>query len=307
MPAGMDPDVKKLLQPLMLDAGMPQFELAWNITNRAFEDSSGLNDLMRAGQDTRQIRTAADADMKAARSMTRVDDMKKQFQIFFDNTLYSLAFIARYLMSSEDVGKLFGQSAGKLWGDLGTPEMKMQEDMARMQQANMMMQQSIMLNRQYRQMPPRFDSQGFSIVQPPPPITTPEDIEMQMGPPTIVTMDDWINSANRQIVAGSMRSIDHDAQVDNLNMFFSALAPVIGPTPGGMSMIASAFFEYAKLNRYSAEFQAAAKMYQQTVQMAMMAPPMPGPTPAEPPKGNPTKPTEPPSQGVAPAQAGQFQ
>lgn len=305
MPNGMDPDVKKLLQPLMLDAGMPQFELAWNITNRAFEDSTGLNDLMRAGQDSRQIRTAADADMKAKRSMTRVDDMKKQVQVWFDGILYSLAFVARYLMSSEDVGKLFGQEAGKLWGDLGTPEMKMQEDMARMQQANMMMQQAVMQAQSAMMMAP--PPMPGMMPPAPPPIPTPEDIETQMGPPAVVTMEDWINSATRQIVAGSMRTVDHDAQVDNLNMFFSALAPVIGPTPGGMTMIADAFVEYARLNRYSAEFQNSAQAYAQTIKQAMMMPPMPAPTPAEPPRGNPSKPTDAPSQGVAPATAGQFQ
>ncbi len=291
IPPGVDPDVKKLLQPLMLDAGMAEFDRAWAITNRALEDAIGLNDLMRSGQDTRQIRTAEDAQLKATRSMSRVEDMQKQFRVFFNQVTESLAFIARYLMSSEDISKLFGPQAGALWADIGNAEMKEQDNMIRMQQANMMMQQAIMQSQQ---------EIAMGMMPTPPP--TPEQIEEQLGPPRVIVMEDWINSASREIEASSMRVIDQEAQVENLNLFFSALAPIIGPGPGGLQMIAAAFAEFASLNRYSQSFQNAAKLYQKTVIESLMMPPM-----LPPPGGNPSKPSEQPDQGVAAASAGQFQ
>ena len=140
IPNGMtDPDIRKMLQSLTMDTDMPGFEKAWGIISRAFEDGCGLNDLMRAGQDTNQLRTAADVDFKKQRSMTRVDDMGKQFQVFFDSVLYSLAFTARFLMQPEDVGRLFGEQAGTLWSILGDEQMQQQDEMRRMQAANGMM------------------------------------------------------------------------------------------------------------------------------------------------------------------------
>ena len=198
IPNGMtDPDVRKLLQSLTMDTDMPGFEKAWGIINRAFEDGCGLNDLMRAGQDTNQLRTAADVDFKKQRSMTRVDDMGKQFQVFFDSVLYSLAFTARFLMQPEDVARLFGEEAGKIYGILGDEQMQQQDEMLRMQAANGMMQQSLM---EAQGMMEQATMATGQVPLEPPPIKTPEQIEAELGPPQIVTMDDWIHSARRQIV-----------------------------------------------------------------------------------------------------------
>jgi hypothetical protein len=139
-----DPDVRKYFQSLKLDAGIDEFDRAWAVINRAFEDGSGLNDLMRSGQDANQLRTAADVDFKSKRSMSRVDDMKRQFHVFFCHVMESLSFVARFLLTPEDIGKFFGKDAGAVWGRLGTPEMKAQEDMQRMQMKQMAMQQAMM-------------------------------------------------------------------------------------------------------------------------------------------------------------------
>jgi hypothetical protein len=288
MPNGMtDPDVRKLLMPMVMDTDMPGFEKAWGITNRAFEDATGLNDLMRSGQDTNQLRTAADVDFKKSRSMTRVDDMGKQFQVFFDSVVYSLAFTARFLMRPEDVARLFGQNAGALWGELGDDAMKQQDGMIRMQMANQKMQQSLMQAQGMMQQAVQMTGQ---VPTTPPPMPTPEQIETDLGPPRIVTMDDWIHSASRQIVAGSMRTIDHNAQIDNLNFYFQTMASVVQATPPGQA------------NRYDADAIAAAEQYkaqmeqisQFQTQMMLNPPPMPG---APAPGGNPSQPGPEPSQG----------
>jgi hypothetical protein len=230
--------------------------------------------------------------------------MKRQFHVFFCHVMESLSFVARFLLTPEDIGKFFGKDAGAVWGRLGTPEMKAQEDMQRMQMKQMAMQQAMMQAQQMMMAPPM---PGMMPPQPPP---MPDDkaLEDQLGPPQIVVMEDWIHEAARNIVAGSMRTMDHDAQVSNLNMFFSALAPVVGPTPGGMEMIASAFVEFSKLNRYSTEFQAAAQKYlTTTMTMAMMPPPMPPPEDGQSDGPNPTKPREEAPQGQANAVGGQGQ
>lgn len=308
MPSGMtDPDVRKLLQPLVTDTDMPGFEKAWGITNRALEDSIGLNDLIRTGQDANQLRTAADVEFKATRSLTRVDDWAKQFHLFFNDVVYSLAFTARYLMGPEDIARLFGDKAGALWGSVGDDTMKQSDEMERMQKANMAMEQAIGQSQQMMDQAIQMTGQVPTV---PPPMPSPEEIETNLGPPLVVTMDDWIHSATREIVAGSMRPIDHEAQVSNLNFYFQSMAPVVQSTPPGQEMNAKMLELFMKLNRYDADAVAAASNYAQQMiaisqmqvqQMLAPPPPMPGPG------ANPAKPSPEPTQGKEQAAMGQQQ
>lgn len=309
IPNGMtDPDVRKLLQSLTMDTDMPGFEKAWGIINRAFEDGCGLNDLMRSGQDTNQLRTAADVDFKKSRSMTRADDMGKQFQVFFDSVLYSLAFTARFLMYPEDMARLFGPPAGQLWGIIGDEQMRQQDEMQRMQAANGMMQESM---QQAQMMMQQAQMQTGQMPLEPPPVKTPEQIEADLGPPQIVTMDDWIHSASRQIVAGSMRTVDHDAQISNVQYFFQTIAPAVASSPPGQEMNGQMVDLWMRLNRFDAQALAAGKKY--AAQMAefaafqtqmMLNPPMP---PGGAPGANPAQPGPEPSQGKEQAAMGQNQ
>ena len=306
IPNGMtDPDVRKLLQPLMMDADMPGFEKAWGIINRAFEDGSGLNNLMRSGQDTNQLRTAADVDFKKSRSMTRADDMGKQFQVFFDSVIYSLAFTARYLMTPEDMGRLFGKQAAATWGELGDEQMKMQDEMQRMEIANQQMQNAMMEAQGMMEQAVQMTGQ---MPLEPPPLPSPEEIEMQLGPPRIVTMEDWIHSARRQIVAGSMRTVDHEAQVSNCTFFMQTMAPVVAATPPGQALNAKMIELFVRLNRYDADAVVAAAKYREQMdaiaqfqtQMMLNPPPMPGAEPG----ANPPQPGPEPSQGKEKAARG---
>jgi hypothetical protein len=310
MPNGMtDPDVRKLFQTLVSDTDMPGFEKAWGITNRAWEDATGLNDLMRSGQDQNQLRTAADVDFKSTRSMTRIDDMKKQFHSFFNDVAYSLAFTARFLMGVEEVSKLFGKKAGLLWADLGDESMKQMDADVRMEQGNQMMEESQMQAQQAMQM-----AQAQTGIMPnePPPIVSAEEVEDKLGPPRVVSMEEWIYSARREIVAGSMRPIDHDAQVSNLNFYFQTMAPVVANTPPGAQMNAKMVDLFLRLNRYDAQAVAAGNEYMsQMVAVTnmqlqqQMAPPMP---PGQsPPGGSSPKPPPEPSQGKEQAAMGMAQ
>lgn len=281
----MDPDIQKLFQRLPLDPGMSEFPNAWELVNRGFEDATGLTDLVRSGQDTRQIRTAADVNFKETRSMGRVDDMRKQFQNFLSAVTAGRSFINRFLITQEDVAKWFGEAAGKLWGRLGSKEEAMQEQMQRQKQIQMMMQKAMA---QYQEMlamtPPPVP--GMPPV-PPPPAPNVEQFIDQIGPPQVIVLDDWINEARREIETSSMRVVDHSAMVDNMNLFFQVFAPLNQSTPAGMKFNASMITEWLRLNRYSAEAQKASETYYQEI--SMMAPPGIPPSapvpPEEPPQG----------------------
>lgn len=258
-------DIKKWFQAINLEHGIAEFDRMWALVNRAFEDATGLNDLMRAGQDTRQLRTAADVQFKEQRSLTRVEDLKKQVQVWLDKIMSQLSFAARFLMTPEDIAKLFGQEAGALWGRLGTPEEKMQEDQMRAQQMQMALQQAAMA-----QQNAIMAQSAMMMAAPPPQLPTIDQLEMQIGPPQVIVMDEWINEAKRQIVAGSMRVINHDAQIDNMNFFFSTVAPLAMPTPGGPQVIAAMTEEWATANRYTPKMQQAIKQWQGTIEQAQM-------------------------------------
>ena len=109
-----------MLQPLALDASMEEFDRVWGLTNKAFEDATGLSDLMRSGQDQNQLRTAADVSFKKERSSSRVEDMRKQFVRFFDEVIADWALMNRFLLTAEDIAEWYGGDAGQLWGLLGT-------------------------------------------------------------------------------------------------------------------------------------------------------------------------------------------
>jgi hypothetical protein len=144
----------------------------------------------------------------------------------------------------------------------------------------------------------------------PPPIVSAEEVEDKLGPPRVVSMEEWIYSARREIVAGSMRPIDHDAQVNNATFYMQTMAPVVASTPPGQAFNAKMIELFIRLNRYDSEAVQAAVSYRQQMEQisqvqtqAMLAPP---PT-APPQAGTPPKTTPEPSQGKEQAAMGMAQ
>lgn len=315
-----NPDIKigDVFQRLTLDTPIQEFDRAVALYDRLWQDATGLNDLVRSGQDTRQIRTAADADMKSKRSLTRVDDMKVLVQTFLADTMTMLAFAERSLMSGEDVAKRFGKDAGALWGNLDeTGEMVAGEQEARQTAKEAMMT-----------VDPNAELQAMQMGQPPPQPMTDDQAEEALGPPQWISLDDWIHEASREIVAGSMRPMDHDAALDNLSFALSNMTPIFQSMPTGMRTIAMTWLEFCRANRYSLEMIQDAEqnlkdmtaLAGKNMQVAMM-PPMPMAPPGAPPapqenpsgdtKGSPganaPKPTPEPDQGMPQAIKGQHQ
>jgi aspartokinase-like uncharacterized kinase len=91
---------------------------------------------------------------------------------------------------------------------------------------------------------------------------------------------------------GSLRRIDHDAQVQNLNVALNQLGPAVVNMPGGGEFISAVATEFAKLNRFSPELQAAAANIAVQIQnmqaMQMAAPTQTAPNPESGPQTGPT-------------------
>jgi hypothetical protein len=85
--------------------------------------------------------------------------------------------------------------------------------------------------------------------------------EVQLGPEPVISIDEWMNDASREILAGSMRKMDPKAKVENLNVALNQLAPAVVNLPGGAEFVAHIAAEFAKENKYSLEFQEAANKF----------------------------------------------
>lgn len=88
-----------------------------------------------------------------------------------------------------------------------------------------------------------------------------------------------------------MRRMDHESQLNNLNVGLNQLGPAVVNMPGGGKFVASLAAEYAKLNRFSPELQAAARNIAVEIDMAQqmgMAPVQGAPTPASGPSAGPS-------------------
>jgi len=256
-------DINKLFQRIDWGDPVPGFERAWQLCEREFEKSTGLAEILYSGQTSTQLRTAAAAQLIENNSKTRIDAMREVVVKFLGALTRKTLFAARYLHGSDDIGKLFGPQAAASWGELGPPEMVAQEQQARA----------------------ALTQQAAQVGMPP------EQAEDMLGPPQFVAMEQWIQEADRAVDAGSMRRIDHDAQLNNLNVALNQLGPAVVNMPGGGEFVAELAAEFAKINRFSPELQQAARNIAVQIRnaqaMQMMPPTQSAPNPAAGPNAGP--------------------
>lgn len=259
-----NPDINKYFQRIDWGDPVPGFERLWAVLSTEFEKSTGLAEVLYSGQTQTQIRNAATAQMIEKNSRTRSESMREAVTRFMETVYRKRLFAARFLHGSDDIATLFGPQAGQVWGELAAPEIVAQEEMARQQMTQEAMQMG---------MPP-------------------EQIEQALGPPQFVDMDKWLHEADRTVDAGSMRRIDQDAQVQNLNVALNQLGPAVVNMPGGGELVAEIAAEFAKINRFSPELQAAARNMSVQIRnmqaMQMAAPTQTAPNPAAGPETGPT-------------------
>lgn len=256
--------ISDLFQRIDWGDPVPGFERGWQLLTSEFEKSTGLYEILYTGQTGTQIRTATAADLIESKSKTRVDAMRESVVKFMETLYRKTLFSARFLHSAEDIQPLFGDEAAAVWGALGPPQMVAQEKQARQQ----------------------LKAQAAQMGMPP------EQAEEMLGPPQFVSMESWITEADRTIDAGSMRRLDIDAQLQNLNVALNQLGPAVVNMPGGAKFVAALASEFAKINRFSPELQAAAANIPAEIdlaqQMAMAPPVQSAPTPGAAPAAGPT-------------------
>ncbi len=82
-----------------------------------FEKRTGLSELMY-GQSSHQYRSAAEADVKQSQTSIRPDDMAKKVEKMAGKVASREALAARWHMTGQDVGAVFGPVIGGLWDQL---------------------------------------------------------------------------------------------------------------------------------------------------------------------------------------------
>lgn len=277
-----------LIQQLKIDPMTDKFDQILQVIGREFEKETGLYEVLYTGTTPTQIRNATTADMIRNSSQSRVEDMRTVMNKFMGRLAYKYAFGARYLHTPDEIGAMFGPQAAQLWGTLAPPEIVQQERAMRAQtkqviMGSLMQQASMPVPGPMGPMPPA----------PVDPAQLDSQAEQQLGPEQLVSMDEWMNEASRDIEAGSMRPLNIDRQVENMNVALNQLAPAVATLPGGGEMVAALAVEFARLNRYAPEVQQAALKFQAQcaqvteaqVAMASMPPPPPGADAGTPEKG----------------------
>lgn len=92
------------------------FKVAELIEGNA-EKRLGLNELIY-GESSRQMRSAAEADMKSDQTKIRPDDMAKKVEEAMTEVARKEALAARWCLSDQDVGPIMGPIAGSFWRQL---------------------------------------------------------------------------------------------------------------------------------------------------------------------------------------------
>lgn len=284
-----------LIQQFKFDTGVEEFERFAAIVGQAFEKASGLYEVLYSGSTPTQIRNAATANMIQNSSQSRVANMQSRMEQFMGRLARRTLFAGRFIEKPEDIAKMFGPEAAATWGTLAPPEMVAQEVQMREQTKQIMVQNLTMQNSMPVQTPT-----GPVPAPPADPKIIDQMATDMLGPEQLISMESWINEAGRTIVAGSMRPLSPQQQVDNLNIALNQLAPAVATLPGGIGLIAAITAEFAKVNQYSRDFQDAAKHFKEQAQqvsdnqvnMALAPPPPPAPpgtegTPEKGPKAGP--------------------
>jgi hypothetical protein len=92
------------------------FKVLELIENNA-EKRLGLNELIY-GESSRQMRSAAEADMKSDQTKIRPDDMAKKVEEAMTEVARKEALAARWCLTDQDVGPIMGPLAGSFWRQL---------------------------------------------------------------------------------------------------------------------------------------------------------------------------------------------
>ncbi len=117
IPKDLGDDIKKIVSFLQ----HPEFNPStWQVLDRImdlFDKRVGLTELMY-GQTAHQFRSAAEADVKNSQMSIRPDDMANKVEDAASLLARKEAIAARWHLTGQDVGAVFGPPIGQLWDGL---------------------------------------------------------------------------------------------------------------------------------------------------------------------------------------------
>lgn len=279
--------IQDYFQQLNMSSGVEEFKEWFDIISREYEQATGLYEILYQGDTSRQMRSAAEVQLKEKASTSRLDNMRDRVERFATNLARKRALAARYLEQPQDISVILGQQAGMVWGQL-LPPVEVQ--------AMPLMEQGMQMGLSADQLEEFVWSQ----------------VQTQGG----VILENWILETDYQIEAGSMRRRDPDQAQDASNVAFnqllpSLLRPEIAAT-GTLPVAAAIIKDWAIANQMSVDVVDAVNVWAMQASMPPPPPPMPGPPgsipphpngPAGPPHGGPGAPPPPP-HGMPPRPMG---
>lgn len=232
-----------------------------------FQKATGLYEILYAGDTSRQMRSAQEAQLKERTSKTRIDDHKDRVAEWQARLSRKEALAWRFLADRNDVADILGEQAGADWGFLVKPE-------------NMDVQKWIQENIQAG-MPP---DQAI------------EQAQQQMS--QAVDINAWSKEIDYSIEVGSMRRRDVDTKIDALKEMMNQAVPTqlqsVDPAERALAYFAMAdYYDVVGVDREIVEMykqkgaqlkqmgDMQAQMLMQQTQMQMMMgpqqPPIAGP------------------------------
>jgi hypothetical protein len=262
------------LQTLNITSGVEEFERFVQIVSKEFEQATGLYEILYYGDTGRQIRSAAEVEMKDRNSRSRLVDMREKVERWATKVARKEAIAARFLQSGEDIARIFGPEAGQAWGFLMPPlavEVQQQEEQMIAQGA-----------------PPEVAQQLAQIEG--------EGLTQQRQAAGGVVFENTMLEVDYTIESGSMRRRDIDQRIDAANEAMNQLVPTL--LQSGAQLPASAIMlEWARANGMGRDVVGAIQQFQNQ----LMAPPPPPPgAPMDPNAPPPPGGAPPPDQGMAP-------
>lgn len=238
-----------ILQTLNITSGVEEFERFFAIVGKEFEQATGLYEILYSGDSQRQIRSAAEVEMKDKNSRSRLVDMRDRVERFATKVARKEAIAARFLQSAEDIGRIFGPQAAQDWGFLMPPmevELHNQEQQLAQQGA-----------------PP-------DVVQKLAPMQAQAKMQERQAAGGVI-FENTLLEVDYTIESGSMRRRDIDQRIDAANEAMNQLVPTLLQA-GAQIPAAAIMLEWARANGMGRDVIGAITMYQQgMVQQMQMA------------------------------------
>jgi len=114
--------ISDYFQQLKIDAGINEFQAAYQIIKNEFAEHTGLYAVLHAGHQDAQSRSSREADMKDRNSRTRIDAMHKRFEEAQSKLARKEAIAARFMHTPDEIANILGPEAGQMWGTVMPPQ-----------------------------------------------------------------------------------------------------------------------------------------------------------------------------------------